>query len=121
LVAQGQWCALVKWSRSVAVELTKPHALPGQWHGVCALARLAVAMLVIVGRPDCAAVDDIWAWEADGLHQLLHGIAPAVATSGHATHMALAIASDLELVTTHRTKQCALLCTAYRHICQHVH
>jgi hypothetical protein len=85
------------------------------------LARLAVAMLVIVGRPDCAAVDDIWAWEADGLHQLLHGIAPAVATSGHATHMALAIASDLELVTTHRTKQCALLCTAYRHICQHVH
>jgi hypothetical protein len=62
-----------------------------------------VTMLVIVGTPDGAAMDGIWAWEADGLHQVLHGVAPGVATSGHTTHMALAVATGLELVTAHRT------------------
>jgi hypothetical protein len=58
-------------------------------------------MLVIIGSSSGAAMDGIRAREADGLHNVLHGVAPAVASSVDATHMTLA--GGLELVTACRT------------------
>jgi len=46
-------------------------------------------------------MDSIRAREADGLHNVLYGMAPAVASSVDATHMTLA--GGLELVTACRT------------------
>jgi hypothetical protein len=39
LVMHGQLCTALKWSRSMAVEPTKLHASPGQWHGPCGHAK----------------------------------------------------------------------------------
>ena len=63
-------------------------------------ARRAVAFSSMVGRPHGAAMGGVRAWDTDGLHQSLHGMAPAVAADGDATHMALA--RGLKLVTARR-------------------
>jgi hypothetical protein len=64
--------------------------------------RLVMAVLVVVGSPGGTAVGGIRAREADGLHQALHGMAPSVTTGDDAADMALA--SGLELVTAHQTR-----------------
>ena len=58
-------------------------------------------MLVIIGSSGGAAMDGIRAWEVDGLHKALHGVAPAVASSVDPTHITLA--GGLELVMACRT------------------
>ena len=56
-----------------------------------------MAMVVVVGWLGVAAMGRVRAWDADGLHQTLQGIAPVVAACGNATYMALA--SWCKLVT----------------------
>jgi hypothetical protein len=46
------------------------------------------------------------AWDADGLHQSLHGMAQAVAAGGDAIHM-VALARGLELVAARRAHDVA--------------
>jgi len=58
-------------------------------------ARRAVAFSSMVGHPHGAAMGSVRAWDADRLHQSLHGMAPAVAAGGDATHMALALGLEL--------------------------
>ena len=58
-------------------------------------ARRAVAFSSVVGRPRGAAMGGVRAWDAERLHQSLHGMAPAVAAGGDATHMALALGLEL--------------------------
>jgi hypothetical protein len=69
-------------------------------------ARRAVAVSIIVGRPRGAAMGGVRAWDADGLHQSLHGMAQAVAAGGDATHM-VALARGLELVAARRAHDVA--------------
>lgn len=61
------------------------------------LAHQAVAFLIIVGCPQGTTMGSVQTWDADGFHQLLHGMAPAVVAGGDPTHMALA--RGLELIT----------------------
>jgi len=75
-VLQGQLCMPEKWSRSAAIEPTNPHASPGQWRRV--RAHQAVAFLIMVGQPHGTAMGSMRAWDSDGLHQILHAMAPAV-------------------------------------------
>ena len=63
----------------------------------CMLANQEVAFLIIVDQPQGTAMGSICAWDADGLHQLLHDMAPAVSAGDGSTHRALA--RGLELVT----------------------
>jgi hypothetical protein len=60
-------------------------------------AHRAVAFLIIVDRPQGTAMGSIRAGDADGLHQSLHDMAPAVSAGDDPTHRALA--RGLELVT----------------------
>ena len=61
---------------------------------------LAVHVHVIVDRPGSAAMDGVRARDTDGLHQVLHGVAPEIAAGGGAAHMALA--DGLELIAACR-------------------
>lgn len=54
------------------------------------LTQLAVAFQVMVGHLCSAAIDCIGTWEANGLHKVLQGIAPAVSTGGDTTNIAFA-------------------------------
>jgi hypothetical protein len=72
------------------MEPTKPQAWPGQRHGMWGHTR-AVAFTVVIHRPIGAAMASVRARNTDGVHQLLHGMAPVVATGGPGTaHMAAA-------------------------------
>ncbi|TVU17717.1 hypothetical protein EJB05_33768, partial [Eragrostis curvula] len=63
--------------------------------------RLAVALLVTVGRHGSAAIGGIRARDADGLHQALHRVAPSVAT-GDVDAAQVALAGAHELVVARR-------------------
>lgn len=41
-------------------------------------AHQAVAFLIMVGQPHGTAMGSMRAWDSDGLHQILHAMAPAV-------------------------------------------
>ena len=58
-------------------------------------ARRAVAFSSMVGHPHGAAMGSVRAWDMNGVQQSLHVMAPAVAASGNATHMALALGLEL--------------------------
>lgn len=78
---------------------------------------LAVHVQVIVGRLGSAAMDGVRAWNTDGLHQVLHGVAPEIAAGGGPAHMALA--DGPELITAcraHHMTRVALPEICYQHV-----
>jgi len=68
----------------------------------CVRAHLPVAFLGVIGRRSITAVSRVWAGDADAVHEVLHGVAPAVALCGDAADMAHAVPGGLQLVASPR-------------------